>query len=271
MKKIFCLLTVMIFGLILSGCNSGKEVGYTKKQLTGNDIVWQVKQAYVDRFLKEEYPEASLTDVKVTRYLGIYNGSYVAILNDNFNKYFEEYVIELKYEGFDFSYSNGYPIRVWNSGEFYDIVCAFEKHLLTKEDLQTIASLYNNEEDVKMVDEVKLSYLNSIIKVKRQDATIDDVVIMDYLGTYNGNFVAVFYDKQDCTFVDRLKPYEIAGMDFSYSEGYPIRVWKNGIFHLLHEVYSKGEITKNDLETIHQLYQNKHLQSKISQFNLKGG
>ena len=82
----------MIFGLILSGCNSGKEVGYTKKQLTGNDIVWQVKQAYVDRFLKEEYPEASLTDVKVTRYLGIYNGSYV-VLNDNFNKYFEEYVV----------------------------------------------------------------------------------------------------------------------------------------------------------------------------------
>lgn len=102
-----------------------------------------VKRTYVDIFLKEDFPQATIDDVIITKYLGTYNGSYVAVINDGFHVLFTEYLISLQYEGFDFSYSNGYPIRVWNNGTFYDIVGAYENNLLTKENLSTIANLYH--------------------------------------------------------------------------------------------------------------------------------
>ena len=127
----------------------------TINEMVVDDIVLQVKQTYVDRFLKDKHPEATVADVIVTRYLGTYNGSFVAVLNDEFNKYFTEYVVECKYEGFNFSYSNGYPIRVWNSGKFCDIPYAFKQELLTRENLQIIANLYKGEEEKEIVTQDK--------------------------------------------------------------------------------------------------------------------
>jgi len=223
------------------------------------NIVLQVKQTYVEMFLKEEHPEATITDVKVTRYLGTYNGSFVAVLNDKFHKVFTEYVITYEYEGFNFSYSNGYPISVWNNGKFYDISHAFKQELLTREDLQTIASLYISKIESEMVTKVKQSYLDTFIKEKWPDATIDDVLMKEYLGTYNGYFVGVFY-KRNSRFIDFLHTCEIDGLDFSYSEGYPILVWKNDKFYELTKVYIEGEISRNDLDTIYYLYSNKFYQ-----------
>lgn len=127
---------------------------------------------------------------------------------------------------------------------------------------EIIDKLY--EEETLLVNQVKQSYLDGFIKRNRADATLEDVVIKDYLGIYNGNFVAVFYDVKNSIFIDRLNPRYIDGMDFSYSEGYPILVFKNGVFYSLTKVYRDGEITKDDLESIHKLYHNKHLQQKIS-------
>lgn len=220
------------------------------------NIVLQVKQTYVEKFLKEEHPEATVNDIIVTSYLGTYNGSFVAVLNDKFHKLFTEYIIPLKFEGFNFSYSNGYPIRVWNSGKFYDILYAFKQELLTREDLQIIASLYNSQIEVEMVTKVKQSYLDTFIKEEWPDATIEDILMKEYLGIYNGYFVGVFY-KLNSRFTDLLHPCEIDGLDFSYSEGYPILVWKNEIFYELSKVYVEGNISKNDLDTIYYLYSSK--------------
>ncbi len=242
-----------------SKSNVDAAVAKAKDAIDGivENIVLQVKHTYIERFLKEEHPEATVTDVIVTSYLGTYNGSFVAVLNDKFHKLFTEYVIPLKFEGFNFSYSNGYPIRVWNSGKFYDILYAFKQELLTKDDLQIIASLYNSQIEVEMVTKVKQSYLDTFIEEEWPDVTIEDILMKEYLGIYNGYFVGVFY-KLYSRFTDLLHPCEIDGLDFSYSEGYPILVWKNEIFYELSKVYVEGNISKNDLETIYYLYSSKY-------------
>lgn len=128
--KLFLMLGVIFLSTGLFGCKEKKAV------------IESVKQTYVDTFLKENFPDATIEDVVITHYLGTYNGSYVAVINDDFHVVFEDYTISMFYKGFDFSYANGYPIRVWNNGSFYDIVGAHEKNLLTNEDLNAIAELY---------------------------------------------------------------------------------------------------------------------------------
>lgn len=127
---------------------------------------------------------------------------------------------------------------------------------------EIIDKLY--EEETLLVNQVKQSYLDGFIKINRADATLEDVVIKDYLGIYNGNFVAVLYDKNNSIFKDVSISYKIAYLDFSYSYGYPIFVWKNGECSLLHEAYEQGEITNRNLRDIYYLYHNKHLQQKTS-------
>lgn len=244
------MLGVIFLSTGLFGCNE-------KKTMTES-----VKQTYVDIFLKEDFPQATIDDVTITKYLGTYNGSYVAVINDGFHVLFTEYLISLQYEGFDFSYANGYPIRVWNNGTFYDIVGAYENNLLTKENLGTIADLYNGEK-TEVITQVKTSYLNDFIKKNRPDATIQDVIIKEYLGTYSNSFVGILYDKENCLFTDHEFFYEVDGLNFSYSNGYPMLVWNAGSFSLLHEAYENNLLTKNDLEKIHFLYLNKDQQTKI--------
>ncbi|MCL2677453.1 MAG: hypothetical protein FWE85_00185 [Clostridiales bacterium] len=108
------------------------------------DLRDQVKQSYADTFLKTEYPGATADDVTFTRYLGTYNGSFVAVLNDKSHWLFEEFFILLEVDGLNFSYSNGYPIRVWNDGVFYDLGGAYGAGLLTRGNLETIYNLYRN-------------------------------------------------------------------------------------------------------------------------------
>lgn len=221
-----------------------------------------VKQTYVDTFLKEEFPKATTEDVVITHYLGTYNGSYVAVINDDFHAVFEDYLISVFYKGFDFSYSNGYPIRVWNNGSFYDIVGAHEKNLLTNEDLNGIAELYCGKAGTDRLSRVKRSYLHDIIWKNRPEATIQDVIIKENLGTYSECFVGILYDKGNCLFAEYAVVYEVDGLNFNYSNGYPMLVWTEGNFSSLHEAYESDLLTRSDLERIHFLYWNKDQQTK---------
>jgi len=73
------------------------------------DLIERAKQTYVDTFLKEEYPDATIGDLRF-RKLGVYGESVVAVINDKYHLYFTEFIFNYEVDGFDFSYSNGYPI-----------------------------------------------------------------------------------------------------------------------------------------------------------------
>lgn len=104
-----------------------------------------------------------------------------------------------------------------------------------KEELENVnnAKIIVNETDItnkfeevkqeNLAYEVKEEYL-ALAKKTRPDATFDDIVIMNYLGTYDKKFVCVIVDIK-LVHLDIWCPLTIDGLDFGYSQGYPIRIY----------------------------------------------
>lgn len=134
-KKIIWLKITLLLSFSLVACNTFEEGEM--------DLEALAKQSYVDIFLKAEYPDATVNDLTF-RNLGVYGESVVAVINDKYHWLFTEYVIELIIEGFDFSYSNGYPIRVWYDGNFSNLEVAYSEGILTEKNLETIYNIYRN-------------------------------------------------------------------------------------------------------------------------------
>ena len=254
MKKVllFAIAFVMLFSLAACGNNEDTE------------MMNQAKQTYLNDFLKTDNPDATINDVSFTPFLGIYNDSLVAVFyGGQYHGPQIERVVELKIEGLDFSYSYGYPILVWNSNSIVELAEAYGQGLLTKANLQAVSSLYqttasaqqaNNEEN-SMEIQAKQTYLDNSLKTDNPEATIDDVSFMPFLGIYNDSLVAVFYGgKYHGPQIERVVELEIEGLDFSYSYGYPILVWKNNSIISLAEAYEQGLLTKANLNTIFDLY-----------------
>jgi hypothetical protein len=133
---------------------------------------------------------------------------------------------------------------------------------LTKDEINgidTIKILKDGEEimhDKKnnLRDKAIRCYFDKYIKSNRTNASIEDVWLFQYLGTYNNSFVGVFLDRQNCSFIDLLHPYIVEGLDFSYSDGYEILVYNNEEFYNLQYAYSEGLISYEDLYKIHENY-----------------
>lgn len=117
------------------------------------EMINQLKQSYVDAFLKAEYSNATIADVTITEYLGTYNGNIVAVINDKFHQVFIEEEISFEIDGLQFAYSYGYPIHVYNESKFYDLSSAFMQGFLTRNNIETIHRLYYNKSEQQKIDD----------------------------------------------------------------------------------------------------------------------
>lgn len=106
----------------------------------------------------------------------------------------------------------------------------------------------------ELINTAKQAYLEKFIKNKRDDGTIEDVRLFNFLGIYNESLVGVFLDKKNCVFPDVIVPCIIETFDFTYSRGHPIIVFNNGTFFYLPIAYSQGIITYNDLLVLNKIY-----------------
>ena len=105
--------------------------------------------------------------------------------------------------------------------------------------------------DEQLYLEVCKTYWEQFIKPNRDNSTIEDVWVYEYLGTYNNCFVAVLLDRKNCAFYDIIGRFTIADLEFTYSYGYHIMVYSDGAFLLLFEAYGQNLITYEDLKQIH--------------------
>ncbi len=122
-------------------------------------------------------------------------------------------------------------------GTFYSLQEAYDEGLLTVENLQSIADYLNNgtlPDDVLSLSNersIKQAYLTKILLKVHQngtplfpDATISDVILLGYYGTYNGAIAIRISDKYtDYGAVDIELTVE--GVIFTYS-GAPIIIWQ---------------------------------------------
>ncbi|MFA5676540.1 MAG: hypothetical protein WDA65_08485 [Christensenellales bacterium] len=112
-------------------------------------------------------------------------------------------------------------------------------------------------EEVTMQRQAKQTYLEKVLKAQNPNATIDDVSFFHnkFLGIYDDSLVAVFYGGQyHGEFPDVEEEYEIGGLTFRWSMGYPILVWNDGEIYELEQAFTQNLLTATNLITIHELY-----------------
>lgn len=112
----------------------------------------------------------------------------------------------------------------------------------------------NDEESINMVDEVCEAYFNRFIKPKREDAVIEDAILFEYLGTYNGIFVGIFLDEKDCVFIEKECKIIVEDIVFNYSYGYNIYVYDGTNFMDLLTAYDHSKLTYENVLSIYKLH-----------------
>ena len=131
-------------------------------------------------------------------------------------------------------------------GEFYTLQQGYDNGLITIEELQTIAYYHSNghncsyitpiPKDPESLDEetmqkIKNDALIFLLAQKGKDgkqkypnATINDISVIGYYGTYNGVIVAKIADGFN-GWADMVETTIIAGVEFTYSGVLPV-LWK---------------------------------------------
>lgn len=114
-----------------------------------------------------------------------------------------------------------------------------------------------NEDKDNMVDKVCEAYFNKFVKPKRENAVLEDVLLYEYLGVYNGNFVGVFLDKKDSIFIEVVCEITVEDVVFTYSYGYDIYVYDGTNFMDLLTAYNESKLTYEDILEIYKIYYKK--------------
>ena len=114
-----------------------------------------------------------------------------------------------------------------------------------------------NMGEEKLYNEVCEAYLNEFIKPIRENSTVEDVWVFEYLGTYGESYVAIILDRQNCIFLDIVYRFEIEDLKFTYSEGYIIYVYNNGELMPLSMAYENNLLSYDNIVQIHNNYYRK--------------
>lgn len=262
MKKFICalFLFMMLCGMVsLTGCKENE--GLTDEELT------QIKAVYTDRFR-----DPGEVDV----YYGKYNGY---IVFEMFSVLPAERLLVLGNQYFLFSSSN--ELWTFKDNTLVELEKVYDRGDLNDKDIEKIHKRYLLEMKKSVNDYDKWyenyqekveSYRNSNVLSEqlksywsgRDTKDIKEVwenqkggsCKMDYkLGKYNYSFVFVEVGTKE-----ESRTIKVADYDFTYSKDFTIWVYKDRDiiikeeFITLEEAYTRGYLTKNDLQEIHALF-----------------
>jgi len=138
--------------------------------------------------------------------------------------------------------NGGNPVE---QGAFYRLAEAYANGWLSHNDLKNISYRFHNGEVVfngQSIDftpsaktqlsesieaVIKQDFLELIVSdgIGAEDLTTDDVIVLTYLGTYNGN-VAIMLSAADIDYLPVMNDENIGGVLFSYGNSNFIRIWR---------------------------------------------
>lgn len=121
-------LFVVIVASCLVACNS----------MTYSSMIDEVKQAFAEKY------DLSIDDLYVDCFYGIYDQSFVVNIKSRDSGYFA-YITSMTIGGVEFYFNSGDEIYVYNGGELYFADDAFDKGLLTNEDVEVMYSIFSND------------------------------------------------------------------------------------------------------------------------------
>ena len=101
--------------------------------------------------------------------------------------------------------------------------------------------------DTEIETRIIYDYFNNLRDGNHDVHKIDDVWIAGYYGTYNGGFAVIMGCSIPIPGPAVLRTTIIADIEFYYSSGFNIIIWKEGQFYGLQKAYDFGLLTQDDL------------------------
>ncbi len=111
---------------------------YVKTDIKINkDVMKKIKSKYVSEYLLKYNENASIDEVHIDKFYGVYNNAYVLIMSNDY----VEYPAVLTYDvvlGYTFQYSSNNKIKVFFEDSFYTLFDAYLNKVLSGEDIRDI-------------------------------------------------------------------------------------------------------------------------------------
>ena len=114
-----------------------KKQGY-ETEMSNEKLIELAKQKY----LETNMSNATIEDVRLFYFLGIYHGDLVGVFIDK-KAFFLDELCSIQVADFIFDYSWGYDILVFHNGNFYDLQQAYNDKYISQNDLIEIYNIYN--------------------------------------------------------------------------------------------------------------------------------
>jgi hypothetical protein len=108
--------------------------------------------------------------------------------------------------------------------------------------------------DAKTEKRILQEFFKTYVKPEDTEAkaTVNDIRITGYFGTYNGVVIVRFGGYFG--YADVITVESVAGINFTYPNPKPNLAWKDGILYRLQEAYDLGLLTDEDVKNIHEKY-----------------
>jgi len=103
--------------------------------------------------------------------------------------------------------------------------------------------------NAKIEMKIKQDYLRLRTKPMHPDATVDDIMILKYYGSYSGR-AAVLMTDSCAMYSAALETEVIDGITIQYFSSNKMLIWEPGNFISLKDAYNRGFLTKDDLMKI---------------------
>lgn len=143
MKKIILVFISLMFIMCLVACGEKNKCtvnffsdGKSDIKIS-EDMQEKIKSKYVSEYLLKYNENASIDEVHIDKFYGVYNNAYVLIMSNDY----VEYRTAITYEvilTYRFQYSNSNKIKVFYEDSFYSLTSAYLNKILSDEDIREI-------------------------------------------------------------------------------------------------------------------------------------
>ena len=232
------------------------------------EIMEKARQTYLDTVIREYYPGATIDLVSFKPFIGIFNGSLVAVFHGVDSPRDRNIVIDSKIGNLTFYWPHKYSIRVWNDDTIYELFEAYELDLLTDENLSSIYNShwkhFGNENwwidksllNAEMERRLLYDYMDFAPSIRREERFVVTISINKYYGIFNNCYVLALCSGS-WLLIDVFGIEEtVAGRYFGYPYiGNEILVWNEGDFYRLGQAYEENLLTDDSIEAIWHQFQ----------------
>ena len=111
---------------------------YVKTDIKINDdMIKEIKSKYVSEYLLKYNDNASIDEVHIDKFYGVYNNAYVLIMSNDYVEYLNVITDEVVLN-YRFKYPNNNVIKVYYDDSFYTLTSAYLNNILSKDDITHI-------------------------------------------------------------------------------------------------------------------------------------